>query len=554
MMKKMRLTQAIFPFFLGAIFMYSVQILYSYPSLDKYSSSRVRAIEEGYADRIPRGYGWKNHGRYRPWKDHPRDKVVDFGGARRKRSKFELMIDEAEQLMAQGTEKKMISGQNIEESKENTQHNLRDDHAERLLAQDVNKDNELVRDPETKRSENQPGLRKNEEEHQKIQVVKEKNIISVKYTETNDSKNDSQHILKDKRNIQHIPLQRNKTKHLPDESVKELVRHPETADCEKDTHSSHKDKNIVIYNKDITIPKHEHYVDEPADAHKYAYIHKPNVCSKVDGRRVRVLLIFMVTTSPKNLERRMLIRDTYGNRRRWPALSSGVFRTVFLLGAVENKTIQNSIHKESETYRDIIQEDFLDSYANLTLKTVMGLKWVANHCRHAKYTMKIDDDSMIHQARLLGLLKNATSVKFTAAESLMNAPVLRNTSSKYYVSETYYPAPTYPPYLNGPGYLISTDLTEGIYKVAIKTPLFPWEDVFLGICLKRLGVTPRHIPNFMYIVARSRELRNKKRAVNLFKSHTVVSNLRPTDMMLMWTTTRIRIKGNIKSNNNLIKS
>lgn len=31
-------------------------------------------------------------------------------------------------------------------------------------------------------------------------------------------------------------------------------------------------------------------------------------------------------------------------------------------------------------HNDMIQESFLDTYNNLTLKTMMMLKWVNNHC------------------------------------------------------------------------------------------------------------------------------------------------------------------------------
>lgn len=302
------------------------------------------------------------------------------------------------------------------------------------------------------------------------------------------------------------------------------------------------ESNKKYYNKDITVPKNKHYVDEPIDKHDYRYIHKPDVCRKPGGRRIKMHLIFMVTTAPRNFERRMLIRNTYGNKRHWPVLSTGTYRTVFLLGAVSDPALQRQIDVEARNYSDIVQEDFVDSYANLTLKTAMGLKWVTNHCRQSTYTMKIDDDSMIHQNRLLRLLKNATTSNFTAAEALIDAPVLRNTSSKYYISEEYFPAPTYPPYLNGPGYLMSTDLAEGLYRVAITTPLFPWEDVFMGLCLKQLGVFPIVYKNFILIIAEYSQIEDKRAATKLFKYYTVVSNLEPEYMTLMWNACHFKMK------------
>ena len=39
---------------------------------------------------------------------------------------------------------------------------------------------------------------------------------------------------------------------------------------------------------------------------------------------------------------------------------------------------------------------FQDTYRNLTLKTVMGLKWSAIFCPQAKFVMKTDDDIFVN--------------------------------------------------------------------------------------------------------------------------------------------------------------
>lgn len=55
-------------------------------------------------------------------------------------------------------------------------------------------------------------------------------------------------------------------------------------------------------------------------------------------------------------------------------------QVVFLIGKTENNETQEKIIGESQTYNDLIQEDFIDSYNNLTLKSVMMLKWVVKNC------------------------------------------------------------------------------------------------------------------------------------------------------------------------------
>lgn len=55
-------------------------------------------------------------------------------------------------------------------------------------------------------------------------------------------------------------------------------------------------------------------------------------------------------------------------------------KVVFLVGQTPNNETQARINAESEFNGDLIQESFLDSYNNLTLKTIMMLKWVNGNC------------------------------------------------------------------------------------------------------------------------------------------------------------------------------
>ena len=54
------------------------------------------------------------------------------------------------------------------------------------------------------------------------------------------------------------------------------------------------------------------------------------------------------------------------------------------------------IVEEYRTHGDIIQEDFVDSYMNLTLKTIMGIKWAQNYCSKASFILKTDDDIFVN--------------------------------------------------------------------------------------------------------------------------------------------------------------
>lgn len=78
------------------------------------------------------------------------------------------------------------------------------------------------------------------------------------------------------------------------------------------------------------------------------------------------------------------------------------------------------IAEESRTYGDIIQEDFVDSYLNLTLKSVMALKWADQYCSDLRYFMKADDDIFINVPRLLAFLdeQRQTTPSFVTGEGM----------------------------------------------------------------------------------------------------------------------------------------
>ena len=72
--------------------------------------------------------------------------------------------------------------------------------------------------------------------------------------------------------------------------------------------------------------------------------------------------------------------------------------------------------EESRTYGDILQEDFVDSYMNLTLKSVMGLKWASTYCSQTQYLLKTDDDIFVNVPVLLTYLQEASKTRWITGE------------------------------------------------------------------------------------------------------------------------------------------
>ena len=73
--------------------------------------------------------------------------------------------------------------------------------------------------------------------------------------------------------------------------------------------------------------------------------------------------------------------------------------------------------QEQRQFGDILQEDFVDSYMNLTLKSVMGLKWASRRCPSARFLMKTDDDMFVNVPKLLDYLTKAQKERWITGEA-----------------------------------------------------------------------------------------------------------------------------------------
>ena len=144
---------------------------------------------------------------------------------------------------------------------------------------------------------------------------------------------------------------------------------------------------------------------------------------------------------------------------------------------------------ESETHGDILQERFEDSYRNLTIKTMLFLKWYNQKCSHIPYLLKADDDVFLNTKNLYKIVSQNTKADILIGHLHCDAKPIRFQRSKWYVSESEYREETYPPYLNGPGYLMSSRTAQKLFRAAQDVPLFVYEDIYLtGIVARTAGI------------------------------------------------------------------
>ncbi|XP_071805343.1 beta-1,3-galactosyltransferase 2-like isoform X2 [Asterias amurensis] len=206
--------------------------------------------------------------------------------------------------------------------------------------------------------------------------------------------------------------------------------------------------------------------------------------ANTDGYVDALCLVF---TAPGDKLMRSRIRETWGGVKE---IKGKKFVTMFLLGQ-KGATYQESIEKEDGEHHDIIQQNFTDSYYNLTLKTLMGLRWTSEFCPNARFMVKMDIDMFVNLYNLADRVDKAPVHNLAEGNLKDITEPIRNKNSKWYTSRDMYPKDKYPPYLNGPAYLISSDLAGPIYKESFKVRFLPWEDAYIGIIMDRLHVEPK---------------------------------------------------------------
>lgn len=156
---------------------------------------------------------------------------------------------------------------------------------------------------------------------------------------------------------------------------------------------------------------------------------------------------------------------------------------------------------EAQKYGDIVVEDFIDSYTNLTLKSVFMLKWVVNHCSSVPFVLKTDDDMLIN---IRGLLKDLTNDTYSPSQPMIigmiqkQAKPFRSRSSKWYLPFWLYQERYLPTFAAGTGYVMTQRAVADVYTSSLDVPILPLEDVFITglVAGRNLHIPLIHVPRF----------------------------------------------------------
>lgn len=260
----------------------------------------------------------------------------------------------------------------------------------------------------------------------------------------------------------------------------------------------------------------------------YKYIlNQPSACEH------NPYLVLMVPVAPGDRGARDAVRSSWGQRDVVPNVHSIKLFFVGVTVGAERERLENALAEENLKHADIILMDFLDTYQNLTVKTMMMMNWLATYCTSASYVMKIDADIFLNVYYLIDMLPFPARKNYITGSVINDGMPRRDKNSKWYLSEDLYPDPMFPPYVSGAGYVFSIDLAAKISMASRYVRPIPLEDVYVGLCLKIFGVRPVY-GRSMFWLRNLFEVRHMDYDKCTFARLVLVVDFPPSELVKNW--------------------
>lgn len=259
----------------------------------------------------------------------------------------------------------------------------------------------------------------------------------------------------------------------------------------------------------------------PINNYNYHFISKCEHKCSMFNKKEQARVVYIIKSALDHFERRLAIRQSWGYEKRF---SDVPIVTVFVLGFdPKNKDLQKKITNESKKYNDIVQAEFIDSYYNNTIKTMIGFKWAANYCNSSKFYFFADDDFYVSTRNVLRFIRNPLqyplylelpietiqvksdvmdyelppNVKLFSGFVFVSSPH-RHHTSKWYTSLEEYPYHLWPPYVTAGAYIVSREVLLNFYFASHFIKHFRFDDIYLGILAKKTYIEPLHCEEFYF--------------------------------------------------------
>lgn len=222
------------------------------------------------------------------------------------------------------------------------------------------------------------------------------------------------------------------------------------------------------------------------DVPDFRFVNNHDLCGQEE-----VYMIILVGSHPEHATLRDVIRQTWGN----PRIDGFPVKLGFLFGRIEDPQQQQLLEEEDRNHTDILQGNFQDSYRNVTLRDLMGLRWAWRYCSQAKYVMRADDDISLDIYALVDALEErfGDAPDFVGCFQMMiGTPVFR--TGRYAVCRKDHPSDIYDPYCQGWMYMLTPRMAYNLDVAALKVKPYWMNDAYLtGTLVKALGKVPQDL-------------------------------------------------------------
>jgi hypothetical protein len=214
-------------------------------------------------------------------------------------------------------------------------------------------------------------------------------------------------------------------------------------------------------------------------------------------------LLIGVETAPSHGKARAAILESWAafinpRHARYNANLASKMDIKFFIGELGPNNVEHSASIAAEP--NIVRlEGFIESYGNLSAKTLGIIKWA--HDNNYKHLLKVDDDVFLQLDYLsywMDDFKIELGVTY-AGEFVAEGAVVSNPKSKWYMADQY-PHPTFPPYAFGSTYFLGHDLVEYLGSRSKSLPLFRVEDAGVALWLQGFqpGVKQEQLENMYF--------------------------------------------------------
>uniref|UniRef100_A0A8C4RQQ9 Hexosyltransferase n=1 Tax=Erpetoichthys calabaricus TaxID=27687 RepID=A0A8C4RQQ9_ERPCA len=187
-------------------------------------------------------------------------------------------------------------------------------------------------------------------------------------------------------------------------------------------------------------------------------------------------LILAIKSHPDSFDRRHALRQTWAQPQ---VIENFHIKPAFLMASIENKIKMAKVEKEVSQYQDILQWDFTESHANLSLKEFCFLEWMTYNCV-VDFVFKGDDDGFVYPPAIVKYLKRTPNVHQVCS---WKSPC---------PYQHLYSMNVLPTFVSGGGFIIPGILIPSLYRAATVLPVFPLDDVYFGFLAIKANVILKH--------------------------------------------------------------